>query len=59
MKSGQKAAQIRYEEDFYGWAKQQAKFLRSGETGRLDLANLADEIEVYVKAKDELYGGVR
>ena len=35
---------IRYEDDSYGWALQQAGFLRSGRSEALDFANLADEI---------------
>ena len=35
---------IPYEDDFYGWATQQAGFLASGEIDGLDLANLAEEL---------------
>lgn len=34
-----------YEADFYGWAMEQARLLREGRVGELDLANLAEEIE--------------
>ncbi len=35
---------IRYEHDSYGWALQQAGFLRAGRSEALDFINLADEI---------------
>ncbi len=35
---------IALEDDYHGWAQQQAAFLSSGEVDRLDLANLAEEI---------------
>jgi hypothetical protein len=34
-----------HETDFYGWAMEQARFLREGRTEGLDLANLAEEVE--------------
>ena len=35
---------IRYEDDAYSWALQQAALLREGRVAELDLPNLADEI---------------
>lgn len=35
----------RYETDFYAWAQHQAHLLRTEELEKLDLANLAEEIE--------------
>lgn len=34
-----------YETDFYAWTQEQAKFLRDGMWGNLDISNLAEEIE--------------
>jgi len=34
-----------YEADFYAWTQEQAKLLREGEWGRLDVSNLVEEIE--------------
>ncbi len=34
-----------YDEDYYGWALEQAAFLRAGQTEALDLENLAEEVE--------------
>src|ERR1700722_3477118 len=34
-----------YQKDFYKWTKKQASFLKSGELDKLDIANLAEEIE--------------
>lgn len=34
-----------YETDFHGWTEQQARLLRSGEIGRADALNIAEEIE--------------
>ncbi len=37
--------QRRYEDDFYGWATDQAALLRSGRVAEADLANIAEEID--------------
>ena len=34
-----------YDEDFFAWAEEQARLLRSGELSQLDLENVAEEIE--------------
>lgn len=34
-----------YDKDFYKWANQQAKFLKSGEYAKLDMDNLFEELE--------------
>jgi len=34
-----------YESDFYSWALEQAKLLRQGRFGELDLENVAEEVE--------------
>ena len=34
-----------YESDFYSWALEQAKLLREGRFGELDLENVAEEVE--------------
>lgn len=34
-----------YERDYHAWLEQQARLLRSGLTGQLDVANLIEEIE--------------
>lgn len=34
-----------HDRDFYAWCLQQAAFLRAGETGKADLAHIAQEIE--------------
>ena len=36
---------IRYEDDAYTWALQQAELLRAGRFGELDIVNLSDEVE--------------
>ena len=38
-------AQDLYERDFYAWARQQAELLRHGTVEKIDLENLAEEIE--------------
>jgi predicted DNA-binding ribbon-helix-helix protein len=38
------ARAIRYEQDFYGWALEQAALLRQGRLSELDAANLAEEL---------------
>ncbi|KUL95056.1 hypothetical protein DK26_13540 [Bosea sp. WAO] len=35
---------IRYDQDFYGWALEQASLLREGRLSELDAANLAEEL---------------
>lgn len=35
----------RYEDDFFGWATEQAALLRAGRVGEADLANIAEEID--------------
>lgn len=34
-----------YEQDFYAWANEQAKLLRSGQVSEADIAHIAEEIE--------------
>src|SRR5215472_8999663 len=34
-----------YDEDFYGWSMEQARLLRAHKFSRLDIENLAEEIE--------------
>jgi len=34
-----------YEEDFYAWIQEQAKLLRSGQFARVDVENVAEELE--------------
>ena len=34
-----------YDEDFFTWTEEQARILRAGEFSRLDVANIAEEIE--------------
>lgn len=36
---------VEYEEDFYAWTVEQARFLRSGDLSAIDAANVAEEIE--------------
>jgi hypothetical protein len=36
---------IEYENDFYGWTKQQAKLLRNQEINQIDWNHIAEEIE--------------
>jgi hypothetical protein len=36
---------VGYEEDFYAWTIEQARLLRCGELGAIDVANIAEEIE--------------
>lgn len=36
---------INYEQDFYGWTKEQAALLRAGRLTDLDITNLIEEIE--------------
>lgn len=44
----QKPIRATYEDDPYTWALEQARLLRSGQLDRIDVANLADEIEALV-----------
>jgi hypothetical protein len=34
-----------YDEDFYAWSMEQARLLRCGEFARLDIENIAEELE--------------
>jgi hypothetical protein len=34
-----------YDEDFYAWSMEQARLLRGGEFARLDIENIAEELE--------------
>ncbi len=36
---------VSYEADFYGWANEQAAFLREGRLNEADIENIAEEIE--------------
>ncbi len=36
---------VNYQNDFYGWANEQAALLRSGDLAAADIANIAEEIE--------------
>ncbi|MDO6413380.1 DUF29 domain-containing protein [Sphingomonas sp. BIUV-7] len=42
---------VAYEDDAYGWAIEQAAHLRAGHIDRLDLINLAEEIEDVAKSE--------
>jgi hypothetical protein len=35
----------RYDEDFYVWSSEQARLLRAGDFARLDVGNIAEELE--------------
>lgn len=39
------SAQPLYDQDFYGWANQQARLLRAGKLSEADLEHIAEEIE--------------
>lgn len=39
------SAQPLYDQDFYGWANQQAQLLRAGKLSEADLEHIAEEIE--------------
>ena len=41
-----------YDDDYYGWTQQQAAHLRSGRMDRVDLENLAEEIESLGKSQE-------
>lgn len=46
---------IRYEQDFYAWASEQAKLLHAGRLSEIDVEHLAEEIEaVSAREKREL-----
>ena len=34
-----------YDEDFYAWTQEQAKFIKTGALDKLDIANLVEEVE--------------
>jgi Domain of unknown function DUF29 len=36
---------LNYENDYYGWANEQAQLLRSGKLAQADIENIAEEIE--------------
>ena len=36
---------LRYEDDVYGWTREQAFWLRSGRLSEVDALNLADQLE--------------
>ena len=40
-----------YDGDYYGWTQQQAAFLRSGRMDRVDIENVAEEIESLGKSQ--------
>lgn len=40
-----RAAATGYDADFFRWTREQAAFLNEGEWSKLDVANLADEVE--------------
>ena len=40
-----------YDDDFYGWTQQQAAYLRNGRMDRVDLDNVAEEIESLGKSQ--------
>lgn len=40
-----------YERDFYSWTQEQSGLLRSGQTNKIDLANLTEEIETLGRAE--------
>ncbi len=42
-----------YETDFYTWLQQQAEFIRNGQIDKLDLPNIAEELESL--ARNERY----
>lgn len=48
---------IDYDRDFYQWTQQQAALLRQGQLSRLDLENLAEEIESMGKSDRRALGG--
>ena len=46
-----------YDRDFYQWTQQQAALLRQGQLSRLDVENLAEEIESMGKSDRRALGG--
>jgi len=48
------SAQPFYDQDFYGWANQQARLLRAGKLSEADLEHIADEIESIGKAEKRI-----
>lgn len=42
---------VAYEDDYFGWAVQQAALLAAGDTDSLDLANLAEEVAELARAE--------
>jgi hypothetical protein len=42
---------VAYEDDYHGWAIQQASLLAAGDTESLDLANLAEEVAELARAE--------
>ena len=49
--------QALYDRDIIVWANEQAAFLRSGQFDKLDLVNLADEIEDVGKSEKRAFAG--
>ena len=49
--------QALYNRDIVAWANEQAAFLRSGQFDKLDLVNLADEIEDVGKSEKRAFAG--
>ena len=47
---------IDYDQDFYQWTQQQATLLRKGQLSRLDVENLAEEIESMGKSDRRALG---
>jgi hypothetical protein len=44
---------VDYEEDFYGWAYDQASKLRMGQLTELDIDNIAEQLESLGRSKNE------
>ena len=42
---------IRYEQDFYAWVNEQAALLRAGQLERVDIGNIAEEIESMARSE--------
>ena len=49
--------QALYNRDIVAWVDEQAAFLRSGQFDKLDLVNLADEIEDVGKSEKRAFAG--
>ena len=45
----------RYEDDVVAWANEQASFIRTGQFEKLDLENIAEEIESVSEANKESF----